>query len=325
MPRCACRAAVTGLILAVVGGIAANAADVTIYEETFPSPGAQPPTQDQQLRIEGWCGGNAGDQFCNNPPGTVANQGGEGAISVGAGQGGSPGFAFWSQKGINADSFLYTEEVSGTSRLSAVTWYQRDSGSEPLHLAFKIGSTWYVSDQVWTQPDSSQWLQQTADVPALTFFTRTQIGTTLPDGSVPVTSPAVSLPLDQPLAAFGFWWNGPKGNTSRIDTVRLAVSDTDIDGVGDDVDACLPSSGVGQPVIIDGCSAPVVNPVDAEGCTIDDRIDRCAQEVAGLPLNYRRTAFVACVTKATKAFRKAGLIGSRDEYYILRCAWQATP
>lgn len=307
------QSAALALMVALVIGAKAAAADVTAYEETFPSPGVQPPTQDQQLRIEGWCGGNAGDQFCNNPPGTTANQGGEGAISTGNGQDGAPGFAFWSQTAIGADSFLYTAEVEGLSGLGSVSWYQRDSGVEPLRLAFKIGSTWYISDQVWTQPNSAQWQLQSADLDSLTFFTRTQVGTTLPDGGVPIASPSVTLPSGE-LAAFGFWWDGPKNANSRIDTVKLFAADSDGDGIIDAVDACPFSIGVGQTVVIGSCNSSVVNPVDSTGCTISDRVEQCAAVARS------RVGFISCVDRATYFAQISRLITGRDRTAILRCA-----
>jgi hypothetical protein len=191
------------------------------YQESFPSTGIQPPTQDEQLRLQGWCGGNAGDVGCANPPGTPANQGGEGAISTGAGQDGAAGFAFWSQTGIGADSFLYTEEIAGSSfvGLTSMSWYQRDSGSDPLHVAVMIEDDWYISDSTFTQPDSTMWLLQSIDFTTSTFFTRTQTGNTLPDGGVGVGGAA--LPTGQPIDAVGFWWDGPKTATSRIDNVTV--------------------------------------------------------------------------------------------------------
>jgi hypothetical protein len=49
-------------------------ADQILHQEKFPftTIGA---SQDEELRNQGWCGGNAGDAFCDNPPGTVATRG----------------------------------------------------------------------------------------------------------------------------------------------------------------------------------------------------------------------------------------------------------
>ena len=206
--------------------LAAAGADAQTYEETFPSSGVQPPTQDEQLRLEGWCGGNAGDVGCDNPPGIPANNGGEGAISTGAGQDGDPGFAFWSQTAIGADSFLYTEEIAASSflGLTSMSWYQRDAsmgnpGSDPLHVAVMIADDWYISDSTFTQPDSTMWLLQNIDFTTSTFFTRTQTGNTLPDGGVGVGGrrcPQVSRSTP--------WGSGGmarRRRTSRIDNVTV--------------------------------------------------------------------------------------------------------
>jgi hypothetical protein len=311
----------TALLVALLAsfGATAHGADVTVYEETFPSTGVQPPSQDEKLRLEGWCGGNAGDQFCNNPPGTVANQGGEGAISVGFGQDGERGFAFWSQTRINADSFLYTEEFAGTSNLSELTWYQRDgsntSDSDPMRVAFKIGSTWYISTTVWTQPNNAAWVEQTADLLTLGFFARPQIGTILPDGGVPGPGPAVFLP-DGQIVAFGFWWDGPKGSTSRIDNVRLVSPDDDADGVGDAVDSCLPSNA-GSTVVIGSCDSAVANTVGEDGCTLADSIGACAVGAAS------HGTYVSCVSRATNVLQAAGLLSGREKGAIQRCAARA--
>jgi len=65
-----------------------------------------------------WCSGNAGDDFWGNPPWTIADNGGEGAISASAGSMAKPsqdinnkpqgpvqtdGFAFWPQTAISAE------------------------------------------------------------------------------------------------------------------------------------------------------------------------------------------------------------------------------
>lgn len=192
-------------------------ADQILYQEKFPftTIGA---SQDEELRNQGWCGGNAGDAFCDNPPGTVANQGGEGAISVGTGEDGDVGFAFWSQRAISADSFLYTDEyMFNSSELTSVTWYERDSGTDPTHLAFRIGTDWYISDQTWFD-NSGDWVLKTADLSTLTFFKRSGAAATLPDGGVSLGG--LELPAGQ-VNAFGFWWDGPKTANSRVDTVTL--------------------------------------------------------------------------------------------------------
>jgi len=228
-----------GLKTALLAGFASLGSvaygEQELYQETF--PWTDTTTQDLELRDQGWCGGNAGDKFCDNAPVTDANQGGEGAISSGNGPDETPGFAFWSQTGINADSFLYTDEFPfDSSQLISVTWKQRNSGDDPARLAFRIGSDWYISDQTFVD-DTNTWVTTTVDLSSLTFFLRSDDDndpTTLPGGGVPASPGGLSLPAGT-VNAFGFWWDGPKTATSRVDDVTLVgIADlcTTVDLIG---------------------------------------------------------------------------------------------
>jgi hypothetical protein len=206
------------LALAITAFGAASASAAT-YTETFPYTG---PTQEQSLRDQGWCGGNAGDAFCNNLAG------GEGAISTGNGVGGTQGFAFWSQTAVNADSFLYTNEFTfRTSQKPVLSWYQRDSArngvTDPARIALLIGTSWYISDTTYSHVSATDWVLKTADLGALTWFVRGTGGNTsvLPNGGV--GTGGALLPTDQLVSAFGFWWDGPKVATSRFDDVSVSV------------------------------------------------------------------------------------------------------
>jgi hypothetical protein len=198
----------------------ASSVSAATYKETFPYTG---PTQEQSLRDQGWCGGNAGDAFCNN------SAVGEGAISVGAGVDGTPGFAFWSQTRIGADSFLYTNEFTfRTSQKPVLSWYQRDSRNgqglaDPARIALLIGTDWYISDTTYSSASATDWMLMTADLGALTWFLRGTGGNpaVLPDGGVGTGGSA--LPADQLVSAFGFWWDGPKSATNRFDDVSVSV------------------------------------------------------------------------------------------------------
>ncbi|MCU0855552.1 MAG: VPLPA-CTERM sorting domain-containing protein [Rhodobacteraceae bacterium] len=203
--------------LAVAAGLTLPAAaSAATYTETFPYSG---PNQEQSLASAGWCGGNAGDAYCQAPTG------GEGAVSSGTGRGGTQGFAFWSQRGIGADSFLFTDEFTfRTSANPILSWYQRDSGvSDPMRIALLIGTDWYISDTVYQQPVVTDWLLRSAELDTLTWFVRGTGGNTaiLPGGGV--GTGGVLLPADQLVSAFGFWWDGPKTANSRIDDVTVNV------------------------------------------------------------------------------------------------------
>ena len=207
------------LLLSVPG---AGGAAAATYTETFPYSG---PTQEQSLRNEGWCGGNAGDLFCDNI------SGGEGAISQGIGVGGTQGFAFWSQTAIGADSFLYTTEFTfRTSQGPRLSWGQRDSArsgvTDPARIALLVGTDWYISDTTYSHVSATDWMLMSADLGALTWFVRGTGGTpsVLPGGGL--GTGGIVLPADQIVGAFGFWWDGPKVATSRFDDVSISVVPT---------------------------------------------------------------------------------------------------
>jgi hypothetical protein len=204
--------------LALTAGLshAAGSAAAT-YTETFPFDPAF--SQEGNLPLVGWCGGNAGDAFCQTPVG------GEGAVSAGAGLGGAPGFAFWSKTGQNADSFLFTDEFTfRTGQNPILSWHQRDSGvSDPMHIALLVGTDWYISDATFQQPLVTDWILMSAQLDMLTWFVRGTGGNTsvLPGGGV--ATGGVLLPEDELVSAFGFWWDGPKTATSRIDDVSVSI------------------------------------------------------------------------------------------------------
>jgi hypothetical protein len=221
--------------------VATQSNAVVLYQETFPYS-TTAAGQDLELRNQGWCGGNAGDAFCNNPPAGSGsnNEGGEGAISVSAGSTLRPSnnvnnnpqgilqtdsFAFWSQTAINADSFLYTNEyLIQSAQLESIVWDTRDSTGGGVgnqeHLAFLIGDDWYISDQFWINT-TNMWTTVSVDLVDLTFFVRSFDGTTLPGGGLPATSPNIAMLPDADIRAFGVWWDGPKNKTSRIDNFTL--------------------------------------------------------------------------------------------------------
>lgn len=226
------------LAAAVSAGTVANA--TVLYRETFPFR-SQTASQDAEFRAQGWEGGNAGDTFNSNPSGTAANNGGEGAISsspasqgpltAGAGVNNNPqgvaptdSFAFWSQRGVGADSFAYTTEyVFQSSALASVSWDAKDSAttaglSDAQRLAFLIGGDWYISDQSWTNPNTTPWTNNVATLAGLTFFQRAMAGNILPGGGV--GAGGLSLPNGQ-VDAFGLWWDGPKVANSRFDNFTL--------------------------------------------------------------------------------------------------------
>jgi hypothetical protein len=215
--------------LPIALSVTVTGASASSYQELFPNPDGL--DQQQQLRNVGWCGGNAGDPFCENRPGDTNpdtdNDGGEGAVSVGNGQDGAPGFLFWSQKGINADKYVYTEEFGWqTALFESLSWWQRDSSDvEGTRLMFEIDDgDWYVSKEFWNSTNDDAWEQKTVtDLSALSFVNYGAVaGGLLPGGDVE-TGSAVALP-DGAVTAWGFSWNKALEGNKRIDSVELHTS-----------------------------------------------------------------------------------------------------
>lgn len=233
-----------GLLAAFVGGffVAATGADAASlsYTEDFTFP-AGATSQDAALRGApiNWCGGNAGDSVCDNPVAGSgsANEGGEGAISASSDlfdADGNPGdFMFWSQRRINADSWLFTESAPfHTGGQIELNWFQRDSirrgDADPTRLFFRIGTDYYVSNETFKNPNNDKsaagWLQFTVDPTSLTYamFDNSAMPLLLPD--LDFAAGSAVLPEAAMVDAFGFYWDGPKSTIARFDNVELTAS-----------------------------------------------------------------------------------------------------
>ncbi|GHC62580.1 hypothetical protein [Ulvibacter litoralis] len=91
------------------------------------------------------------------------------------------------------------------------------------------------------------------------------------------------------------------------------ITDTDGDGCDDAVDP-HPNSNVEATVTIDGCDSGAPN-IYVEPCsTMSDLIADCAANAAN------HAEFVACVKALATAWRRAGHIDGRQNYYLQRCA-----
>jgi hypothetical protein len=95
------------------------------------------------------------------------------------------------------------------------------------------------------------------------------------------------------------------------------VCDSDGDGVVDNDDEC-PGSDVNPTIHIDGCDTNVANLVFYNGCTMADLIAYCASGAAN------HGAFVRCVVRLAKDWRRAGLISAAEYGSIVSCAAQAS-
>ncbi len=91
------------------------------------------------------------------------------------------------------------------------------------------------------------------------------------------------------------------------------VVDSDHDGVDDADDAC-PNSNVSPTVVVGQCDSGVTNYVDANGCTISDRIQACRSNTSN------RKAFLKCVTSLTNALQKQRVITRAEQRRIVQCA-----
>ncbi len=97
---------------------------------------------------------------------------------------------------------------------------------------------------------------------------------------------------------------------------RVAVQDSDGDGIPDDEDAC-PNSDLSPTIVIGGCDSGVGNLLFQDGCTMADMIAECADGA----VNHGQ--FVSCVALRTSEWRNAGLINGEELGSIESCAAQS--
>lgn len=92
--------------------------------------------------------------------------------------------------------------------------------------------------------------------------------------------------------------------------------DADLDGVNDETDACLGST-LGGTVVIDSCDSGVSNALSANGCSIIDEIDDCAEAAT------THEEFTACATQYTTLLKNLGVINNKEKGKIQACAGKA--
>ncbi len=97
-------------------------------------------------------------------------------------------------------------------------------------------------------------------------------------------------------------------------TQLIVFEDSDGDGVVDVKDVC-PGSDIHPIVVIDGCNTHVDNHVDGDGCTLGDRVLRCAADAGN------HVQFVKCVGHLIDSGEGSG--GARDRGAMVRCAARA--
>ena len=97
---------------------------------------------------------------------------------------------------------------------------------------------------------------------------------------------------------------------------EISETDSDGDGIPDDQDAC-PHSILGDTVIIGDCDSGVENILFADGCTLADLIQACADDAR----NHGQ--FVRCVVHLSLRLRKAGILTRSEAMRLRRCAARA--
>jgi DNA-binding beta-propeller fold protein YncE len=95
------------------------------------------------------------------------------------------------------------------------------------------------------------------------------------------------------------------------------LSDADADGVLDGFDACA-DSDLDATLRIGRCNTRVPNAVDAQGCSLRDRVELCAEGAS----SHKR--FARCVTRLTHELKRDQLITHRQKARILVCTHFST-
>jgi hypothetical protein len=98
--------------------------------------------------------------------------------------------------------------------------------------------------------------------------------------------------------------------------------DTDGDGILDGEDQC-PNSRLENElsISIDNCDTGVENRDLMDGCSMNDLIDKCAEDAAQAIFTHGR--FVSCVALLTIGWKKDGLIDFKEKAAIQKCAAQS--
>lgn len=95
-----------------------------------------------------------------------------------------------------------------------------------------------------------------------------------------------------------------------------SVTDSDHDGIDDEVDQCV-DSNLETTIIIGGCNSGVPNELFPEGCTMSDQITQCTANLK------TQGAFVKCVYSLATGWKKSGYISGKEKNMIVSCAARA--
>lgn len=119
------------------------------------------------------------------------------------------------------------------------------------------------------------------------------------------------------LSLFARSTSNPDLGNSALVGLQVGNPDSDDDGLADDVDAC-PQSDLAASLVIDGCDTRVDNLLQADGCTLGDRIGLIALAVRN------HGEFVSEVTRFTQQLVADGSIRPNQRGAIHACAARAS-
>jgi hypothetical protein len=134
--------------------------------------------------------------------------------------------------------------------------------------------------------------------------------------SVSMVVPATTTREFDTLTVFARSTSNPNVGNSALAGLRIGVPDGDGDGIPDDTDAC-PSSDLAATIVIGNCDSGVVNQLQANGCSLSDRI----AEIAAGARNHGQ--FVSQVAHFTNQLVADGIITGSEKGAIQSCAAQA--
>jgi hypothetical protein len=204
-----------------------NAGATPFYREIFVRCGV-PGNDPRALDAVAWSA-LAGGRTIGNPHNLRVNTPGSPNVFIAINSfpfGTTPGAAFFplDEPDIAKDLLIYTQEISfDVAALKFVRYDQRLSGrngsdNNGTHLAFLIGETWYISDQIFSQVQLGVWETVAVDPRSLTY------GTTPFNGVVGPFRPQNSglpLPLSGVVAGFGVFMRSVNDRV-RLDNYELS-------------------------------------------------------------------------------------------------------
>lgn len=113
-------------------------------------------------------------------------------------------------------------------------------------------------------------------------------------------------------------WGAINTASCRSDSQMMMVEfnttlDSDADGIADDVDLC-PSSDLNRTTSVNDCDSGIDNMLFSDGCTVNDLINKCADNTTNHGL------FVSCVSDLLNSFKGEGLITGKEKGPVQKCA-----